>query len=69
MASEMNYHYMTDNYGDNDDVHIPPGDEGFDFSHGGREYADVEGLRGGFDELKRCVRYSSSTELYWLTCQ
>lgn len=58
VASEMNHHYMTGEYGDDNDVHVPPGDEGFDFSHGGREFADIEDLRDGFKKLERYVFYS-----------
>lgn len=52
VASEMGHHYTTDNYGDDDHIHIPPGEEGFEFSHGGGEYADFEDIREGFKTLK-----------------
>jgi hypothetical protein len=51
IASEMDHHYTTHDYGDTDNAYIAPGDEGFEFSHGGGEYADFDGFRTGFGEL------------------
>ena len=51
IASGMGHHYTMSNYGD-DDIHVAPGDEGFDCSHGGGEYADFEDLSEGYDKLK-----------------
>ncbi|KIM76723.1 hypothetical protein PILCRDRAFT_12594 [Piloderma croceum F 1598] len=51
IASEMDHHYTTHDYGDTDNAYIAPGDEGFEFSHGGGEYADFDSFRTGFGEL------------------
>lgn len=51
VASKMNDHYTTNNYEDDDSIYVPPGEEGSEISHGGREYMDLNGLRGGFKEL------------------
>ena len=51
IASEMNHHYTTHDYGDTDNAHIAPGDEGFEFSHARGEYADFNGIHKGFSEL------------------
>jgi hypothetical protein len=55
VASEMDHHYTTHDYGDTDNAHVAPGDEGFEFSHGGGEYADFDDFRKGFGELARYV--------------
>lgn len=60
VASEMDYHYTTHDYGDTRDMYIAPGDEGFDLSHGGGEYADFEDLRRGFSDLAQYVMHSSA---------
>ena len=60
MASEMDYHYTTHDYRDTRDMYIGPGDEGFDLSHGGGEYADFEDFHCGFGDLTWYVMHSSA---------
>jgi hypothetical protein len=51
VASKMNHHYTTNDYEEDDSIYVPPGEEGSEISHGGREYMDLNELRDGFKEL------------------
>jgi len=55
LASTMNHHYTTNNYEEDDHFYVPPGEEGFDISHGGGEYNDLNELRSGFQKLTTYV--------------